>query len=698
MIDEKDEKLKKESKINTGISNIKITIYSNLGKVDLNPKLFHFPEQSALIKNLNDHPFLSINMNYNISKLDRMTHQECVYTFFNKRAFVNFLKMGIEATNEDENSIIRSNIQIMLDYIFPMSFPVIRVVKKKSETMVLGFVKAFKKEFFKRKYNTILTINGKKCTVDGATVLDTFTTNPIYIKLWDSIESYKRLIPSAIKVEFQKMVDLFDKIGDEISKIGVDDSTETKSKRRDREREIETLNELNELKEFVGELNTINDNLMKSDNNNFDSIYEKIKATLGTIKKKMEKVKNYDRNSLITSIRSQFGTCLTLMTINYIGNYNQNNKEYMVDLIGMNRKYAWHRKVIDDVQEYCFPKRESLNANVKKTIEYNGGNGFPEFNLNEIKKMRNTGEITIVDIDKIDLNIEKPGTPRYNIIVQLSLFGGIITNENKKYIKCKYEEQKLGADINKQITNTEQGDYFDLSDEISKIDKKLAEANKKKKMVKNKKKEYDNKNPEDNDKKKEYNNRNPENNKTQENKYDIPAAAQKRTNGKKLNNDAKQYIEDNIQSARQELSSTYSDSLYNNEDIIFYIENNSEFLDYANYAYTSDLQVSADPQYNNNKETKKLKLNGKIDTEIKVLEQKIKNFDRNPQDDPLIKKKIEKEKSLLEIIRVIFKFGDGGTTPVNRRSGGKKTRRASQRESFAGGSRSLRRTRRLRKH
>jgi hypothetical protein len=646
---DKNEKLKKESKINTGISNIKITIYSNLGKVDLNPKMFHFPEQSALIKNLNDHPFLSININYNISKLDRMTHQECINTFFNKRVFINFLKMGIEPTkDETENEIIIRNIQIMLDYIFPMSFPVIRVVKQKSKDSELGFVKAFKKEFFKRKYNTILTINGKKCTVDGTTMLDTFTTNPIYIKLWDSIESYKRLILSAIKVEFNKMVELFDKIDDEI-KLKEKELKEKELK--DKKSELTDLNILNELKNDLNELKP------ELANSNFDSIYSKIKGELNKIKNKIDKVENYSRNSLITSIRSQFGTCLTLMTINYIGNYNQINKKYGVDLIGMNRKYAWHRKIIDDVQEYCFPKRESLNEAVKTAIE-----STAEFNLDEIQKLRDGGKNTLVDIDKIDLNIEKPGAPRYNIVVQLSLFGGIITDKNKKYIKCKYEEQKLGADINKQITESEQGDFFDLSDEIAKIDKKLAEANKKiKKTAKDKKPEYNDKNF---DKKPDKN-------------FDMPAAAaQIQTNSKKLSNNAKQYIEDNIQSAIKELPSrSYLDSLYNNEDIISYIENNSKFLDYANYAYTNDNTILSDPNYKTNKKQKQLLVIGEIDTKISVLREQLQNLEKNPQDDQLKKNKMEKEKSLLEIIQTIFKYSDDGTTPVKRRSGGKKTQR-----------------------
>lgn len=670
-----NDKLKKESKINTGIYAIKIGIYSNLGKVDLNPKLFYFSEQSVPIKDLSDHPFLSINMKYNISKLDRMTHQECIYAFFNKRAFVNFLKMGIEPTNEDENSIIRSNIKIMLDYIFPMSFPVIRVVKKKSETVVLGFVKAFKKEFFKRKYNTILNINGKKCTVDGATMLDTFTTNPIYIKLSDSIENYKRLIPSAIQIEIKKLADLFGKVDDEIKKYSKKDSKDARDRRSDRseydesEKIKKNLNNIKAFKGFVDKLKEI------VDKSNANDSYKEIKTQITQMKIQMDTVTNYERNPFIASFRSQFGICLTLMTVNYIGNYNQINRDYGVDLIGMNRKYAWHRKIIDDVQEFCFPKRESLNSDVKKAIEENG-----EFNLEEIQKKRDAN--IMVDVDKINLNIEKTGTPRYNITVQLSLFGGIITNENKKYIKCKYEEQKLGADINKQITDTEQGEYFDLSDEISKIDKKLAEANKKKKIVKNKNQEY-NKNPE---------NKNPENNNNKpENKYDMPAA-KPQTNGKKLNNSAKQIIEDGIQSARQELSSTYSDSLYNNDDIISYIEDHDEFLDYANYAYTDDTNLSSDPNYDNNKRNKILKLNGNIETQIKVLKNQIDVFNKNPQDDELNKKKLEKEKSLLEIIRIIFKFNDKGSSPVNRRrTGGKKTRQLRR-------SRSLRRTRKLRKH
>ena len=58
-----DEKLNKESQMNVGIYAIRISLYNNLGKpVDLNSKMFVFPDGASLTSELNNHPYLSSNI------------------------------------------------------------------------------------------------------------------------------------------------------------------------------------------------------------------------------------------------------------------------------------------------------------------------------------------------------------------------------------------------------------------------------------------------------------------------------------------------------------------------------------------------------------------------------------------------------------------------------------------------------------
>ena len=78
----------------------------------------------------------------------------------------------------------------MLNSLFPMSFPEIKMVKQKSENSIMNFGDAFMKEFMRRKYNTYLKIENKSCTVDGVTLLDTFNTNPVYKKLYELSNDY----------------------------------------------------------------------------------------------------------------------------------------------------------------------------------------------------------------------------------------------------------------------------------------------------------------------------------------------------------------------------------------------------------------------------------------------------------------------------------------------------------------------------
>jgi hypothetical protein len=513
-----DEKLNKESQLNIGIYAIRISLYNNLGKpVDLNSKMFVFPDGASLTSELNNHPYLSTNIKYNTRKLDKMTHQECIQTFFNKRAFINFLRdeqvIDYESTeneetnnqeNPNENKTVQENVETMLEYMFPMSFPVIKIVKRKSAPMALGFIKAFKKEFFKKKFNTFLNIGGKTNTVDGVTILDTFSTNPVYIKAFEIIQKYKQQIIPAHDELFKRLQTLHTEFSTAVTnlKSKIDDGSNFNGIREKyfNDSYLNLTKVTAEMKQKMDEII-----ILKIKQKNFSSNFKKISDALKSYAeyldektillitnvkdKKIEdenEVKSRDRNFYDTvyvklyklaNIKKLVKVSYFLTLMPYIETYRDNLSNYDISPIADLKKYGFHKKTIDDFTQYYFPKRMTLNEDVKVLFTGTPGN---EIDIVEIEKMFNdrARQKTRIDVDKIELNNEDRNNPRYNIQVQISIFGGMVSDRIKKFIKCIYEERKIGADITRYIINSEQSEYFDLTSEIAKIEKKMAATQK----------------------------------------------------------------------------------------------------------------------------------------------------------------------------------------------------------------------------
>ena len=543
MSDDIDEKLNKESQLNIGIYAIRVSLYNNLGKpVDLSSKMFVFPDGASLTSDLNNHPYLSSNIKYNTRKLDKMTHPECVQTFFNKRAFINFLReeqiIDYETQkDQDENKTVQENVETMLEYMFPMSFPVIKVVKRKSAPMALGFIKAFKKEFFKKKYNTFLTIGGKTNTVDGVTILDTFSTNPIYKNAFEIIQKYKQqLIPvhnelfvrlEALHKEFSSVVEELDvktkkeaaieaaKPKGEKSKEAEIDAKTKKAKEKAKEEtnpdELFTaiklkyfgdggFNLTNSVKEMNINMESIK-NLKLTQNNfgrKFNDISEALKLYSEYLdemaknnmfeNKKLKEEDNikthnrpfhdsYVKLHKLTNIKKLINICYFLTLIPYIETYRDNLSNYDISPIADLKKYGFHKKMVDDFTQYYFPKRMTLNEEIKKLFTGDPGNEIDIVGIESMFKLKKN-QLDRIDVDKIELNNEDRNNPRYNIQVQISIFGGMVSDRIKKFIKCVYEERKIGADITRYIINSEQSEYFDLTSEIAKIEKKMAATQK----------------------------------------------------------------------------------------------------------------------------------------------------------------------------------------------------------------------------
>lgn len=740
----KYEKLKKESKINIGIYAIKITLYNNLGKpVDLNPKMFVFSDGSSLTMDLNSHPFLSTNIKYNIRKLDKLTHQECIKTFFNKRTFINFLRdEPFINDDKDENKTIQNNVQTMLEYIFPMSFPVIKIIKRKSAPTTLGFIKAFKKEFFKNKYNTFLNIGGKTNTVDGITILDTFSTNPVYIKVYEFIQKYKQQVIVAYEDIFDQLEKLhkqiFAAIG-EINRAGKDNLTPHKEQpyiirpgdnlepvfinffntkftfEKGSSNPISLYNIKNEMDFKMNQIK-----LNKLDQTNFQTKYKPLRTELRKYKDFLEETMKelfpdkklykedelrkhykkfyedtYSKLLLFNNILKLIKVSEFLASISYLESYNKNISTYgIISSVDM-KKFGFYKKMLDEMKDYYFPKRESLDKLVKDS--FNTGEFGNEIDIVKIEEMyNNANQLVSVDVDKIDLNVEDRNAPRYNIQVQISIFGGMVSDGIKKFIKCKYEEQKLGADIGRYIVDSEQSEYFDLTSEIAKIEQKMKAQKKGKKITEN------NTNPKnDNPKNDNPMAANPLNNRIEQKEpqpiqEDIFKSSSKMTDQAqtkvssllvKLKEKSQTNNEDNKKKTEYEKNITYVTDknafLIDDEEFIKEFNSNPDIIKFINLSDDSEFDMIKNAQIEDN-------LNTEIQNSLELKKRKAQDARTYAENNPEEKTKAElnytKYNLMLSVIAAIHKENGSKKGYNKAKTGGKKTRRMRR-------SHSLRRTR-----
>lgn len=135
-----------ETKMKSGIQILQLMLHTNLAKkqLPLTSDLFVFPNLSEQLSGLEKYPYTSVNVKYDEGRLKLLQLHEIVQIFFNKINFIQFLSnLPIEipvttattgtmtATDKMQNDVAIHNLKTMMNYLFPMSFPVIRTVKQK---------------------------------------------------------------------------------------------------------------------------------------------------------------------------------------------------------------------------------------------------------------------------------------------------------------------------------------------------------------------------------------------------------------------------------------------------------------------------------------------------------------------------------------------------------------------------------------
>ena len=194
VVSEQPPKVEKVSKDNMDIVKLNISLNTNKNsKLALNGSLFVFDDG----KKINgDFPFLCTNVKYNVAYFDtKTTFYEKVQIFFSKPEFEKFvlsLSQNVITDGNEKLENIRNNILITLRILFPISFPVKDDVAQisKNNSGTFDFQSMFNKVIRQSEY-VYLNID-KPSTVTQAIWLDTITSNPEYVELYELMKQYRK--------------------------------------------------------------------------------------------------------------------------------------------------------------------------------------------------------------------------------------------------------------------------------------------------------------------------------------------------------------------------------------------------------------------------------------------------------------------------------------------------------------------------
>lgn len=444
---------------NLDIVKLKIVLNTNKNtKLDLTSKLFIFDNQKVS----GEYPFLCTNVEYSNSFLKNKTVYERVETFFNRQKFDEFVissnqkknkMVGVEA-KEEKLKISEKNIMVMLNAIFPLSFPIEDQVDRVSEqTANFNFSKMFD-NILKNKEYVYLNID-KPSTVIQVKWLDTLQVNPVYYKINKLIETYHKFLKDYIIDAASKLI-IF---REELNKENQDEKNELDIISQGITEYTNKSININYLSKIIKEIDY---KLFVSKDVKeivyckiiwklyflFSEFKEKSEAYNAFVNEYVEKIINYNKtdNPRETRYIMQGQTNEQLN--------ESNERQFNNDMKGLQFYFNFKK----DVFEFLPPKRRSISPKTHALFKDD------KLNIDEFEEVFNSDPV-VASIDKLT---DENNKITYEIQLGIALVGGKITTTNSKFW-CDYNSNKLGNDLNFLTINPDFDgirlyNYIDLED------------------------------------------------------------------------------------------------------------------------------------------------------------------------------------------------------------------------------------------
>jgi len=462
--------------------------------------IFYFPEPepSELKKGgaPSKYPYFSFDVKYPIDRFQKMTQKDRTLLFFDKNAFSQILEGQSSAKDEYEKYENGNyNVMFMLYCFFPTNFPVYNNLQNSFETKIEKKAESslgvdFSNDASVFSYVRVLS---SVYTVTKVVWVNDFINNEIYRELLNNINKYndwekeqkkkleKDILYANKKLEkankrffelyrsphdpLKQFEDIINKGGDYSRKYYLEN--------------IKLKKAMGPLKKYVAEFYDKRDNV----DNVLNSIIN-IKLVLNTMKEYSEFFpEEFDK---IYEIAKEVKSDKNILDIlEHPEKLNKATKEVKKDI----KKYSNLSETINSLKKFSTPIRATSNVNLQKLIEsIQSEKKESNKNIQDlcafiknvfINKNKNFSPPYPVDLLNIgvmesnlpivkDGNIIKNRERQLNLIIQVDVFKGVMTNSNvqcvhrNRVLENIYESLKLNGDQSSSVELDKYRGYLDF--------------------------------------------------------------------------------------------------------------------------------------------------------------------------------------------------------------------------------------------
>jgi hypothetical protein len=465
------------------IESLVIKIYTNIAK-DKN-QIVEFkrsmlvqvdtPDEETDKIALDEYPKFTVDVEYPVDVLNRLTYNERINFFFNSSKFVEILKphLNKEDVNDDDNDSgsyhkilekrTRRNIMTMMEVLFPTKFPVINDIQTSHDYLKdTASSRPFWFNPFQKHYFSYLNINSNKYTIKKTVWLNDILNHPHYRKIiteyikfkkWADEQMYstnKYKNPDDQKKEYEENIKtVFEELKTEVNKLYDEVSSNNAAK--------SLTNEFQVLKELVnGEYNQNNLKIYLSKGNNWitkentnifvtqfgnkpdrvklQKIYADMKQkfeNLNELDMKIEKAKTYFTQTIQASLKNSLNAIVIRKFATLMSSYKSPLRETSnIDL----------QNLINGVQASDTPNDPS-STKFYELMEAL----YTKYIKNKDVKHDNLLELSNVGISYI--NIGETNKPTREVYFMFDLIDGEVTDDNVNSIYCPFIGEHLGNQL-----------------------------------------------------------------------------------------------------------------------------------------------------------------------------------------------------------------------------------------------------------
>lgn len=469
------------------VESIKIVINTNIPEskdIILTKSVIHLPKvevikggEETTTETTGEYPYITKYVKLTINNFvnkngSKMEYSEIVDFFFSSEKYkkkVNSIigispQNKISKTEEEEN--LKSNLMLMLNMLFPTSFPVKNNVlssfddfMKDSNTTNIDLIN-------KNRYSYI-NHNGKVYTITKVVWMNDILNNPNYISFIKEYNNYKiwcenqnLIIEKEVKEIDKNIFKIFEKeiLIDNIYKELVNDIKNQIEEVNRRGKQYRTDREIN-LNNFLSSLELVKNefNKIKTVDKKYDVVKE-IYDYIDSMEISFKNIRDLITTKTAQIFKKKFDEIVKLKKS--IDDKEKLNKKYFTDKnIDINfdppsdSEYDTYRNFSKKIKEFILSSKKTSNETLQMLI-YNYGKNIKDDEIKDtfgsviekvINNCKNKEEKCSISNEYIYTGffLNNTSSPKYEVNLSIDLIEGEVNNDNVKNIKCRYSDAGL---------------------------------------------------------------------------------------------------------------------------------------------------------------------------------------------------------------------------------------------------------------